>query len=75
MTKPKRVGVGPIFHDRKAAERAAAVLRIARLNVEIVEIELLLCPGAIRKQARMVQVHVGDLKLAERHLREAGVGS
>jgi hypothetical protein len=75
MARPKRAAVGVTFYDRQAADRAAAILQGKRLAVEVVEVQSLLCPGGIRKQGWVVQVLVGEMRLAERYLKEAGSGS
>ena len=75
MARPKRAAVGVTFYDRQAADRAAAVLQGNRQVDEVVEVQSLLCPGSIRKRGRVVQVPVGDVRLAERYLKEAGSGS
>jgi len=75
MGRPISVVVGGTSYDRKAADRAASVLRGQRLPVEVVDIEVILCPGAIRKQGWVIQVPIVDARLAERYLKEASSSS
>jgi hypothetical protein len=75
MVTPKRAAVGVTFYNRQEADRAAAVLQSKRLAAEVVEVQCLLCPGAIRKRGWVVQVPVGDVRLAERYLKEVRSGS
>jgi hypothetical protein len=71
MVRPKSAPVGPTFFKRRDAEFAAKVLREKKVAAEVVEVSMLLCPGAVRKRGYELFVPRDDVRRTAKLLVES----
>jgi hypothetical protein len=70
----KQSPVGRTYFKHRDAEHAAKMLRENRVAVEIVEVSLLMCPGALQKRGWALFVSTDHVRKASRLLEIANGG-